>query len=99
MLREYSNDELEKFKSINEDDTCIYHFGTGRQIRNNWNLWDEMSRLHLFFKSIGIFHADDMSGIILLSLHRVLNKKPVNLKEQINFYKKYWEKYENEELV
>jgi len=72
-------------------DPINYHHALGRQIRNDWQLWDQTSALHQFFNSIGIHHVDDMSGIILDTLHRILNKKPVDLKGQIDRYPKYWE--------
>ena len=31
-----------------------------------------------------------MSGILLTTLHRKLNDKPINFKEQKKYYKKYW---------
>src|SRR6476646_9910862 len=43
-----------------------YHFGLGLWIRNNWGLW-KGSRLSKYFNSLGIYHPDDMSGIILSS--------------------------------
>ena len=48
--------------------------------------------LNAYFESIGIHHADDMSGIVLVSYHRHLNGRPIELEKQvektINFYKK-----------
>lgn len=48
--------------------------------------------LNSYFESLGIHHADDMSGIVLVSYHRHLNDKPIELEKQvektINFYKK-----------
>jgi len=41
-----------------------YHLGIGMWIRNNWGLWGG-SRLEQYFKSNGVQHPDDMSGIIL----------------------------------
>lgn len=67
------------------------HFNLGMSIRNLWGLWQEDSDLHKYFKEkYGIWHADDMSGIILTSFHRELNHKEWNVKKQVDFYKKYW---------
>lgn len=85
-----SKENLERFKNTLGDDIYIFHHTEGRNIRNSWGLWDENSELHNFFKSIGIWHADDMSSIIFTCLHRILNKKPCKIKEQIAQYKKYW---------
>jgi hypothetical protein len=36
-----------------------------------------------WFNEQGIHHADDMSGIIVLSYHRKLNDKPIDLEAQV----------------
>ena len=71
-------------------DPVLYHSGTGQWIRNNWGLWDEDSELSQFFHSIDIHHADDMSAIILTTTHRILNRKPIDLKGQVERYIAYW---------
>jgi hypothetical protein len=68
------------------------HFGLGTNLRNEWGLWYN-SPLAQYFNSIGIHHADDMSGIILESYHRLLNGLSIDLDEQVKSYKEYWEKY------
>jgi len=75
-----------------ENDTIVYHHTTGRDIRNNWGLWDEDSKLHQWFKSIGVWHADDMSGIIFDSLKRKLKGEDIKLDEQVKHYKDFWER-------
>lgn len=70
-------------------------FGIGLWMRNNWQLWGG-SRLSKYFNQIGIYHPDDMSGIILNSYHRYLNKKEIRLDEQIKFYQEYWDKLKKE---
>ena len=73
-------------------DPVQFHHNTGRWMRNNWGLWDTESKLNQEFNSIGIFHADDMSGIILETAHRILNGKSVDLAGQVMGYKEYWGK-------
>ena len=89
-----SEEELkEEIRTKTEDEIGgKYHHSLGRWIRNNWNLWDENSDLHQWFKKRGIFHADDMSGIIMNSYSRKLKKQPIKLEEQIQHYKDYWKK-------
>lgn len=70
------------------------HHGFGMWLRNNWQLW-RGSRLSIYFNQMGIYHPDDMSDIILTSYHRNLNGLPIQLDEQINYYKKYWSKKGN----
>jgi hypothetical protein len=67
------------------------HFGLGMWIRNNWRLW-RGGKLANDFKSKGIFHPDDMSGIILTSYYRQLHNQDWKLDEQISFYQEFWRK-------
>jgi len=67
------------------------HFGFGMWMRNNWQLWGG-SRLSKYFNDMGVFHPDDMSGIILDSYHRYLTGKDIKLDEQIKVYQDYWKK-------
>lgn len=82
--------EKDKIKSKTEDEfRAEAHFVLGLWMRNNWALW-KGSRLYCFFKSKGIFHPDDMSGIILTSYYRKLNNTDIKLDLQIEKYRKYW---------
>jgi len=60
-------------------------------MRNNWGLW-RGSRLSKYFNEMGVFHPDDMSGIILVSYHRYLTGNEIKLEEQIKYYQDYWKK-------
>jgi hypothetical protein len=73
------------------------HFGFGMWMRNNWRLWGG-SRLSKYFNDLGVYHPDEMSGIILDSYHRHLNNKEIKLEEQIKYYQDYWENSKKEEL-
>ena len=87
---------VEKMRAGTEDDMIQHHFGLGLWMRNNWGLWGG-SHLAKWFNARGIEHPDDMSGIILDSFWRYLNKKPVQLDEQIQGYKEFWEKQKADE--
>jgi hypothetical protein len=81
-------DDTEKygFMTLPEDvATSRLHRGFGMWIRNNWGLWRN-SELKQYFLDKGVVHPDDMSGIILTSYHRYLNKKPIDLEGQIKKY-------------
>lgn len=94
LKKKLSSSQLKYFKEMIEDNVrASYHMGLGKQLRNHWGLWAG-SELAVWFKDIGITHADDMSGIILLSFHRRLNDKPILLEEQVQHYQAYWKKYE-----
>lgn len=88
----WTKDDLDGFKDKKEQVAISeLHFGTGMSIRNNWKLWKGTSKISKYFRNLGIHHPDDMSGIILTSLHRKLNEKPIDLKAQIKHYHNYWE--------
>ena len=91
-------DESDKkhFMEIEEDDMSGLHHTGGRFIRNNWGLWDEESPLHKWFKEThGIWHADDMSGIILTSYWRRLHDIDIDVESQAKFYLDYWKEQDN----
>jgi len=67
------------------------HLGLGMWIRNNWRLW-RGGKLANDFKTKGIFHPDDMSGIILTSYYRHLHNQDLKIEEQIDYYREYWKK-------
>ena len=76
--------------SMTEDEFLVgSHFGMGMWIRNNWKLW-RGGQLADYFKTKGIFHPDDMSGIILKCYYRQLHNQEWELEEQIAFYQNYW---------
>lgn len=87
------NDSIKtQVKSWTEEEFCANaHFGFGMWMRNNWGLWGG-SRLQAYFNDKGIYHPDDMSGIILTSYYRYLKGDKIELKKQIRFYKTYWER-------
>lgn len=96
----WSESDKAEFKNKEESDAVgALHFGTGKGIRNNWELWKGKNQISKFFKSRGIFHPDDMSAIILTSFHRKLNEKPIDLEIQINDSKSYWNKIDKENQI
>ncbi len=89
---EWDEDLKEKFESMPEDEAVTEsHFGVGRWIRNTWIHGGRNPVLTSYFDSLGIYHPDDMSSIILTSLHRKLNNKEIDLAGQVQEYKSYWE--------
>lgn len=67
------------------------HHSLGRHIRNEWGLW-KGSALQKWFRARGIWHADDMSGIIIASYWRQQHGVSVDLQGQIHRYQAYWAK-------
>lgn len=68
------------------------HFGLGMWIRNNWGLW-RGSRLQYYFEKRGLYHPDDMSGLILTTYWRYKHGQPLGVKKEIKKYKEYWKQY------
>ena len=66
------------------------HFSTGVWIRNEWLYGNKDSALVNYFNRLGIDQPNDMSTIILTSLHRKLNNLPINLEAQVNYFIEYW---------
>lgn len=92
-----SLEDKELFQEWSEEKfVSTLHHSLGRLIRNKWGLWNETSKLYKWFKAIGIWHADDMSGIILTSYSRKTHNLPMKLGEQIQNYIEYWKKPENQ---
>ena len=67
------------------------HMGLGMWMRNNWGLW-KGKELAKYFNSIGIYHPDDMSGIILSSYYRELHGQEWKVDEQVKYYQDFWKK-------
>ncbi len=79
-----------KIKQLTEEKfSSNAHLSFGMWMRNNWQLWGG-SRLSKYFNDKGIYHPDDMSGIILDSYHRYLTGKDIQLDKQIEFYQLYY---------
>jgi hypothetical protein len=79
-----------EFGRLKESEVARHHFDLGGWLRNQWGLWKGL-RLAKWFNEKGIHHPDDMSGIILDSYWRKLNKRPIGLEAQIKSYKAYWQ--------
>lgn len=78
--------------------TAETHLGFGMWMRNNWQLW-RGSRLTAYFNTIGVYHAESISDIILTSYHRKLTGKEIGLETQVKAEKDHWEKAKQDEQV
>jgi hypothetical protein len=78
-----------------------WHHTLGMIIRDSWGLWEsdreKKSELVKYFNSYGIYHADDMSSIILTLYHFILNENNIDYKREkkvfymeIVHYRAYW---------
>lgn len=76
----------QKFKRVPEDIAARkLHFSFGRWMTVNWSFY-EGSRFSHYLKQVGVTHPDDMARFVIISYHRYLNKKPLDIKDQVTFY-------------
>lgn len=79
-------DMINKFQSAPEDTVARkLHFSLGRWITRNWGFY-EGSRMSHFLKEKGLAFPDDMAQCIIVSWHRKLNEKEIDLPGQIMVY-------------
>lgn len=92
FLTKWTEDEKNQFKNEQEDAAVAeLHLSVGMFIRNNWIRHGNGNECLISeFKKLGIFAPDDMSGIILRSLHRKLNNIPIEINNQAKHYINYW---------
>jgi len=58
-------EDLNKIKSMSEDDLTDLHFGLGQWIRNELGLWAGNKEL---MQDCGVKHEDDASSVIIKAL-------------------------------
>lgn len=88
--KKWTDNEKNAFKNKTEEDAVTeLHMTVGMWIRNSW-IRNENDSLANQFHKIGVYHPDDISTIILTSLHRKLNNKEIKLDEQAQKYIEYW---------
>jgi len=89
----------EKFKNAPEDIvTKKLHFTLGRWIMVNWGFY-EGSRLSAFLNEIQLYHPDDMARFLIITYHRSLNRKPLNVKDLVIALKRKRKMIEKERLL
>jgi hypothetical protein len=89
LERRLSPPQLAFIRDSAGEDMGAFHMTLGLTLRNRWGLWAG-SRLAQYFNSVGIYHPDDMSGIILTSLWRRLHGRPIDLARQVREAQAYW---------
>ena len=88
QLNKLSEDEdLKKFKSATEAEVEVKLFPSlGRWIIHNWGFYGG-SRLSHYLRSVGLTHPEDMAKFLMVTYHRSLNDKPLDVKELVTNYK------------
>jgi hypothetical protein len=84
--------EDKRMLSLSTHDGVEEHHSIGQWLRNNWHLWTGENEWTEFFNANDIWHADDMSGIIIASYVRMLRNQEIKLDEQFKHYIDYWKK-------
>lgn len=86
------NKELESLLESESSFIGQVHFGCGMNMRNDWGFWDHEnpSGLAKWFHARGIYHADDMSSIVLRTFYRRMKGEEEKVSEQIEDIRKYW---------
>jgi hypothetical protein len=75
-----------KFKKADEEIIkSRLHFGLGRWIIENWNFYGG-SRISHLLKGMGISFPDDMAQFLIVSYHRHLNDRPLELEDRAKSY-------------
>lgn len=88
LISKMSKEDIEEVKSRNLS-LISHHFSIGMQLRNEWGLWSG-SELRDFFFDLGIFHADDMSAIILTKAEKVIRGEQFDFEKEKARYDKHW---------
>jgi hypothetical protein len=81
---------LNKKKSPDELVTMAHH-GIGQWIRNHWGLWQKTGPLWEYLSSLGLWHPDDMSGVILKGFICHIQEKEFDIQAEVKHYERYWE--------
>ena len=68
------------------------HFTSGMGIRNYYGLWRKNALTDYFNKELGIYHADDMSGILMEALWHRVHGKEYDPAPTIKRYADHWAK-------
>jgi hypothetical protein len=66
------------------------HHWIGQWIRNNWGFWKQKGELFDHLISIGLFHPDDMSGLILRMTYSRMHNEQFDVNGYVEETKKYW---------
>lgn len=90
-LQELISKENERLLKTGKITTAHMHHGFGRWLRNNWGLWSGGPLREWFFER-RVFHADDMSSIILDSYVARLKGKNFNFGAAQRKYERHWKK-------
>ena len=75
-----------KFKLVGEEEASRkLHFSLGRWIDHNWGFYGG-SRFSHYLKSLKLYDPDSMSKFVIITYHRYLNGKPLEVKKLLETF-------------
>lgn len=91
----YDSLDDDEIEFIKENSSSLLHFSFGMAMRNGWNLWGTQEEKPTTLKDhmrevYDIHHADDISGMILESLAKVVKGETPDSNADAQGYKDYW---------
>ena len=88
LNKKISREAKANFKVLEETTAAQKsYFGLGRWIWHNWSFY-EGSRLSVYLNKVGVNHPEDMSQLIIITYHRYLNIKDLDVKNLADSLKK-----------
>ncbi len=89
-----TKNEKDSLKLLSEDEfENEQQWNLTSWMKNNWFKDLKDTSLIFYFNKLGINRVDDMCSIILTSLHRKLNNKPIDFDAQVEMYVAHWKPY------
>lgn len=85
----------QRFKGMSEEELPKMNTTLGNWIRVNWGFY-EGSRITAYLNRYNVSWPEDMSELIIITYHRYLNNKPLDMKALVDHYSEkkfnYWQK-------
>ncbi len=89
LIAKSDSNSLQSFKNMPETEAVNYQLDRlGRIMLNNWDFY-EGSRISNHLRELGVTNPEDMSFFLLLTFHRHLNAKPLDIKPIVEKIKKF----------
>lgn len=91
ILAQMTEEEKADYRLEPEDHpgARFHHFG-GMAMRNDWRLWEKTGPLNEWFRSHGVWHGDDKSGLIFKALWCRLNGRELDIAAEAAHYAQFW---------
>lgn len=93
LIEQNDPEVLRRFAAASQRDSYqeLGHFA-GMGLRNGLGLWEREQPLVQWFRSHGLWHADDFSGILIRALWLKLQTPPqeISMAEERAYYTAYW---------